>query len=355
VSITFLTSESRFRRFVFSALCVAFAGSSFSQAAREPTAKRSPSPMPAVVESAASSATGYPSKPVKIMVGAAPGGGTDILARLLAEKMQQGTGQPFIVENRAGASNTIAADATAKAAPDGHTLLVATNTGQAIAPHLIRLGYDPLKDITPIGMVMVVPNVLVVGPNVKARNVQELIAEIRANPNKYSYASSGIGSTQHIAGEAFALKTGLKLLHVPYRGSSQAHIDLIGGSVQMMFDTSSSAMPQIQGGKLRPLAVTSVIRSRALPDVPTLGEAGVPDIDMSTWYGLYTTGGTSDERVRAMGQELKRVLALPDVSKRIKDMGGINIPMYGENFRSFNLREYVSYRRLITAANIQAQ
>jgi tripartite-type tricarboxylate transporter receptor subunit TctC len=260
-----------------------------------------------------------------------------------------------VVENRAGASNTIAADVTAKAAADGHTLLVATNTGQAIAPHLMRLGYDPLKDIAPVGMIMAVPNVLVVGPSVKARDVKELLAEIKAKPNTFQYASSGIGSTQHIAGEAFALKTGLGLLHVPYRGSSQAHIDLIGGSVQMMFDTTSSAMPQIQGGKLRPLAVTSFMRSKALPNVPTLGEAGVPDIDMSTWYGLYVTGGTSDANVAILMQELKRILALPDVSKRISELGGLQIPMYGEAFRNFNLREYVAYRRLIKTANIQAQ
>ena len=297
----------------------------------------------------------YPSKPIKIMVGASPGGGTDIIARVLAEKMSASLKQPVVVENRAGASNTIAAEITAKATPDGYTLLVATTTGQAIAPHLLKLSYDAQKDITPIGMVMAVPNVLVVGSSVQAKNVGELIADIRAKPNTYQYASSGIGSTQHIAGEAFAARTGLKLLHVPYRGSSQAHIDLIGGAVQMMFDTTSSAMPQINGGKLRPLAVTSGQRASILPNTPTLLEAGVKDIDMSTWYGLFVTGGTPDATTKSLIDELKRILALPDVQKRISDLGGMQIPLYGDDFKAFNSREFVTYRTLIKDASITAQ
>ena len=297
----------------------------------------------------------FPTKPIKIMVGASPGGGTDIIARVLAEKMSASLKQPVVVENRAGASNTIAAEITAKATPDGHTLLVATTTGQAIAPHLLKLNYDPQKDITPIGMVMAVPNVLVVGSSVQAKNVTELIADIRAKPNTYQYASSGIGSTQHIAGEAFAARTGLKLLHVPYRGSSQAHIDLIGGAVQMMFDTTSSAMPQINGGKLRPLAVTSGQRAGVLPNTPTLMESGIKDLDMTTWYGLFVTGGTPDATTKILIDELKRILALPDVQKRISDLGGMQIPLYGDDFKAFNAREFGVYRTLIKDANITAQ
>jgi tripartite-type tricarboxylate transporter receptor subunit TctC len=297
----------------------------------------------------------YPTKPIKIMVGASPGGGTDIIARVLAEKMTASLKQPVVVENRAGASNTIAAEITAKATPDGHTLLVATTTGQAIAPHLLKLSYDPQKDIAPIGMVMAVPNVLVVGSSVQAKNVAELIADIRAKPNTYQYASSGVGSTQHIAGEAFAARTGLKLLHVPYRGSSQAHIDLIGGSVQLMFDTTSSAMPQINGGKLRPLAVTSGQRASVLPNTPTLMEAGIKDLDMTTWYGLFVTGGTPDATTKTLIDELKRILALPDVQKRISDLGGMQIPQYGDDFKAFNSREFATYRTLIKDANITAQ
>ena len=171
----------------------------------------------------------YPARPVKIMVGANAGGGTDIIARMLADKYQAAMGQPFVVENKPGASNTIASDATAKAAPDGHTLLVATNTGQAIAPHLIKLSFDSNKDLVPVALIVVVPNVLVVAPNVPATNVRDLIALIKAKPDGFSYGSSGVGSTQHLAGEAFNLAAGTKAVHVPYKGSAQALADLVGG------------------------------------------------------------------------------------------------------------------------------
>ncbi len=305
--------------------------------------------------SATSYAQTFPSKPIKIMVGASAGGGTDIMARMLADKMSVSLKQPVVVENKAGASNTIAADITAKASADGYTLLVATTTGQAIAPHLLKLNYDAQKDIAPIGMLMAVPNVLVVGSSVTAKSVSELISDIRAKPNTYQYASSGIGSTQHIAGEAFAKAAGLQLLHVPYRGSTQAHIDLIGGAVQMMFDTTSSAMPQINGGKLRALAVTSGQRAGSLPTVPTLAESGVRGIDMSTWYGLFVTGGTNETTIKILTDELKRILALPDVQKRIADLGGLQMPLYGEEFKTFNAREFATYRTLIKDANITAQ
>src|SRR3989454_8199016 len=165
----------------------------------------------------------YPARPVKIMAGASPGGGIDIISRLLADKFAERFKQPFVVENKPGASNTIAADFTAKAAPDGYTLLVATNTGQAIAPHLIKLGFDPLKQLQPVGLVVVVPNVLVVGAVTPINSVKDLVAAAKAKPGDYKYASSGVGSTQHIAGEAFDQAAGIKTTHIPYKGSSQAH------------------------------------------------------------------------------------------------------------------------------------
>ena len=188
----------------------------------------------------------YPTKPVRIMVGANAGGGTDVIARMLGEKLAESLKQPFVIENRPGASNTIAADLTAKAPADGHTLLVATNTGQAIAPHMIKLAFDPLKDLQPVGLIVVVPNVLVVGDKVPAKDVKELVALAKAKPGELRYASSGIGSTQHIAGEAFDVAAGIKTTHIPYKGSSQAHADILGGNVEMMFDTTSSAMPHIK-------------------------------------------------------------------------------------------------------------
>ena len=199
----------------------------------------------------------YPTKPVKIMVGASAGGGTDIIARMLAERLGDAFKATFVVENRPGASNTIAADLTAKAPPDGHTLLAATNTGQAIAPHLLKLGFDPIRDLTPIALIVTVPNVLAVNASVPARDVKELIALMKARPDDYKFASSGIGSTQHIAGEGFKHATGVAMIHVPYKGSSQAHLDVIAGQVQVMFDTTSSAMGHLKSGKLRALAVTT--------------------------------------------------------------------------------------------------
>ena len=285
------------------------------------------------------------------MVGASPGGGTDIIARMLGDKFADSLKQPFIVENRAGASNTIAADVTAKATPDGHTLLVATNTGQAIAPHLIKLGFDPLKDVQPIGLIVIVPNVLVVGAQVPAANVAELVALAKKQPLRY--ASAGIGSTQHIAGEAFAKATGTNLVHVPYKGSSQAHIDLLGGQVEMMLDTSSSAMGQIKAGKLRPLAVTTPSRSAELPQVPTLAETGVTGAEITTWYGLFTTGGTARPLVERLHAELAKALAAPDVRARLIGLGGEPGAMSVGEFTAMNRAEFERYGRLIREAGIK--
>jgi tripartite-type tricarboxylate transporter receptor subunit TctC len=304
---------------------------------------------------AAAAQTAYPTKTVRLMVGANAGGGTDIIARMLAEKFADGLKGNFIVENRPGASNTIAADLAAKAPADGHTLLVATNTGQAIAPHLLKLSFDPLKDLAPVGLIVTVPNVLVVGAQVPANNVAELVTAMKARPGEFKYASSGIGSTQHIAGEAFDAAAGTKSVHIPYRGSSQAHLDIIGGNVQMMFDTTSSAMGQIKAGKFRALAVTTPERSPQLPDVPTLAEAGVKGADMSTWYALYVTAGTPADVVAKLQTELKRVLALPDVQARLKGLGGEPGNITPAQFADLNRQEFERFGKLIRDAGIKLQ
>jgi tripartite-type tricarboxylate transporter receptor subunit TctC len=297
----------------------------------------------------------YPSKPVRIMVGASPGGGTDILARMLADKFAASLKQSVVVENRPGASNTIAADMTAHAAADGATLLLATNTGQAIAPHLLKLKFDPLKDLQPIGLVAVMPNVLVVSSSAPYKSVKELAAAMAAKPGMMKYASSGIGSTQHIAGEAFSLATGTKAIHVPYKGSSQAHIDIISGEVTMMFDSTSSAMGQIRAGKFRPLAVMSERRSAEMPDVPTLAEAGVKGADVQTWYGLYVTAGTPKPAVDVLVAELARVLKLPDVQARIKGLGGEVGTLAADQFADMNRQEYERFRKLVRDAHIKVE
>ncbi|HVN35833.1 MAG TPA: tripartite tricarboxylate transporter substrate binding protein [Casimicrobiaceae bacterium] len=309
----------------------------------------------ALVAAAPAGAQSYPTKPVRILVGASPGGGTDIIARILAEKFSEAFKQSFVVENRPGASNTIAADLTAKAPPDGYTLLAATNTGQAIAPHLLKLGYDPLKGLQPVGLVVVVPNVLVVSESVPAKDVRELVALMKAKPNEFQYASSGIGSTQHIAGVGFTTVTGTNAVHVPYKGSSQAHADLITGRVQIMLDTTSSAMPQIKAGKLRPLAVTTAQRSAELPNVPTLAEAGYPGFEMSTWYGLFVTGGTPKPVVDRLASELDRILKLPDVQARLRALGGEPGAITVERFAEMNRAEYERMGKLIRDNNIKAE
>jgi tripartite-type tricarboxylate transporter receptor subunit TctC len=308
-----------------------------------------------VVASAQTAATAYPTKPVRLMVGANAGGGTDIVARMLADKFADQMKGTFLVENKPGASKTIAADLTAKASPDGHTLLVATNTGQAIAPHLLKLSFDPIKDLTPIGLVVSVPNVLVVGPGVQAASVKELIAAMKARPGAFRYASSGVGSTQHIAGEAFDAAAGVKGMHVPYKGSAQAHLDIISGSVEMMFDTTSSAMGQIRGGKFKPLAVTSARRSAELPDVPTLIEAGLPGFDMTTWYAVYVTAGTPPDIVARLQAELAKAVALPDVQAKLRGLGGEPGGMSVAEFAAFNVREYERFGRLIRDAGIRPE
>jgi tripartite-type tricarboxylate transporter receptor subunit TctC len=309
----------------------------------------------ALLAAAPATAQNYPTRPVRIMVGASPGGGTDIIARMLAEKFSEAFKQSFVVENRPGASNTIAADLTAKAPPDGYTLLAATNTGQAIAPHLLKLGYDPLKGLQPLGLIVTVPNVLVVSESVPARDVKELVALMKAKPNTFQYASSGVGSTQHIAGEAFVMLTGTTAVHVPYKGSSQAHADLITGRVQIMLDTTSSAMPQIKAGKLRPLAVTTPKRSAELPDVPTLAEAGFPGFEMTTWYGLLVTGGTPKPIVDRLAAELQRILRMPDVQARLRGLGGEPGALTPEQFAEMNRAEYERMGKLIRDANIKAE
>ncbi len=308
-----------------------------------------------LVAPASARAQAWPGKPVRIMVGANAGGGTDIVARMLAEQFADAFKQQFIVENRPGASNTIAADLTAKAPPDGHTLLVATNTGQSIAPHLLKLSFDPIADLAPVALIVSVPNVLVVGPTVPERDVAALVAAMKRKPGEYRYASSGTGSTQHIAGEAFAALTGTQLVHVPYKGSSQAHVDLISGQVQLMFDTMSSATPQIRAGRLRPLAVMAATRSRELPDVPTIAEAGYAGAEMTTWYGLYTTVGTPPEAIERLREQTQRILQLPAIDAKLRGMGGEPGRLDRAAFDRMQRDEYARFGKLIRDANIKMQ
>jgi len=308
-----------------------------------------------MVAAVAAAAQTYPTRPVKIMVGANAGGGTDIIARMLGDKFQAAMGQPFIVENKPGASNTIAADATAKAAPDGYTLLVATNTGQAIAPHLIKLGFDTNKDLVPVALIVVVPNVLVVSPSVPATNVRDLIALVKANPDKFAYGSSGVGSTQHLAGEAFNLAAGTKAVHVPYKGSAQALADLVGGQIQLDFDTTSSAMAFIKSGKVKALAVMSPKRTPELPDVPTLTEAGLPGVEMTTWYGLFVTAGTPKPVIDKLYAETMKAIKDPEVARKLVGLGGEPGSASQAEFAALVKSDYDRFGKLIKDANVKLE
>ena len=295
----------------------------------------------------------WPTKPVRIMVGASPGGGTDIIARLLGDKLGTIFGQPFVVENRPGAANTIASDVTAKSPPDGYTLLVGTNTAQAIAPHIMKLGFDPLKDLTPIALLVVVPNVVIVAPTVAANNVKDLVADIKARPSAYSCGSSGVGSTQHLACEAFALATRTRIVHVPYKGSSQALTDLVGGQIQLDFDTTSSAMSFIKGGKVKALAVMTPKRSPEMPDVPTLAEAGYPGVEMTTWYGFFGPANLPREITNRLHDETRKILAMPDVKKRLESLAGEPGNLSAAEFSALTKADYERSGKLVRDAGIK--
>ena len=307
----------------------------------------------AIAQPVSTPAGPWPTKPVRIMVGASPGGGTDIIARMLGDKLSAVFGQPFVVENRPGAANTIASDVTAKSPPDGYTLLVGTNTAQAIAPHIMKLGFDPVKDLTPIALLVVVPNVVTIAPSVTATSIKDLVAEIRAKPGQYSCGSSGIGSTQHLACEAFALATGTKIVHVPYKGSSQALTDLVGSQIQLSFDTTSSAMSFIKGGKIKALAVMTPKRAAEMPDVPTLAEAGVAGVEMSTWYGFFGPAGLPREITSRLHDETMKVLAMPDVRKRLEGLAGEPGAMSAAEFAAMAKSDYERSGKLVKDAGIK--
>jgi tripartite-type tricarboxylate transporter receptor subunit TctC len=307
----------------------------------------------AITSTATAQQTTYPNKPIHINVGASAGGGTDVVARLIGDKMGPFIGQPFIIDNRPGAANTIAADLTAKAQPDGYTLLAATNSPQVIAPHLMKLSFDPLKQLTPIGMVVVVPHVLIVNAASQIKTLADLMTEIKAKPDNVRYASSGVGSVQHIAGELFMASTGTRMVHIPYKGSSQAHQDILAGQVELMLDTSSSAMALIKAGKFRALAVTTPKRTAELPDVPTLDELGIKGAEMSTWYAMYAPAATPAPVLERLVREFNKTLQLPEVQTRLKGLGGEPSTLSREQFIALQAADDKRFAALIQQRDIK--
>lgn len=307
----------------------------------------------AFAASIATAQAAYPAKPLHINVGAPAGGGTDVVARLLADKMGPLLGQSIIVDNRPGAANTIAADMTARAPGDGYTLLTSTNSPQVIAPHLMKLNYDPLRQLTPVGMVLTVPHVLIVNADSPYKSLSDVVAAIKAKPGALRYATSGMGSVQHMAAELFMAATDTQMIHVPYKGSSQAHQDILANQVEMMLDTSSSAMALIKSGKFRALAVTTAKRSGELPDVPTLDESGIKNAEMSTWYALYVPATTSAPVLDRLTGELVKTLKMPEVQTRLKGLGGEPATLTREQFVQQQASDFQRFGQLIKQRNIQ--
>ncbi|BDR11130.1 tripartite tricarboxylate transporter substrate binding protein [Comamonas thiooxydans] len=300
----------------------------------------------------AQDAANWPVKPVRMLVGSAPGGGTDAMARAVADRLGPLLKQPVIVENRPGVSNTLAVDMTAKAT-DGHTMVMGVVTAHAIAPHLLKLGYDNNRDLVPVAFVGSVPNVLVVGQSVAANTVAELVAMARKNPGQINFASSGTGSTQHIAAEVFKDAAGIQITHVPYKGSAAALVDLVSGQVQMSFDTMPSVIGQIKAGKLRALAVTSPQRNPQLPQVPTMAEAGLRDVEISAWYGIYMPASTPKAVQQKVHDEVNKVIAMPETKTRLEAVGAELRPMAQADFGSFHLAEYKRFGDIIRKNNIK--
>jgi tripartite-type tricarboxylate transporter receptor subunit TctC len=294
----------------------------------------------------------WPTKPVRILVGSAPGGGTDAMARAVADRLGPLLKQPVVAENRPGASNTLAADLTAKST-DGHTMVMGVSTAHAIAPHLLKLAYDNNKDLVPVVFVGAVPNVLVVNNALPVDSVASLIKLAKEKPGRLNYATSGSGSTQHIAAELFKDQAGVFITHIPYRGSGPALVDLISGQVQLSFDTMPSVIGQIKAGRIKALAVASSKRNPQLPDLPTMAEAGLKNVEMSAWYGIYMPASTPKAVQDRVYLEVTKILAMPETQIRLGSIGADLTLMTQAQFAAFHVSENKRYSELIAKKNIK--
>ena len=306
---------------------------------------------------APANAQAWPNKPIKWVVGFAPGGGTDIVARALALKVADHLGQAVVIENRAGAAGTIGADVVAKSPADGYTFLVGHVNSNAIAPYVLaKVPYDPVADFTPITYIGYVPNVLVVNPAVDARSVEELIELAKKEPGKLTYASSGVGSTQHLAGALFNKIAGTTMVHVPYKGSGQAIVDLIGGQVNINFDTMPPVLEHVRAAKIRALAISTPQRIPQLPDVPTFDEKGIRGFDVTNWYSLMGPKGLPRDIVMKMDEAVKKAMADPSVRPTLEaqgvQFGGARTP---DEFSGFIKAELAKYARLVKELGVSAQ
>lgn len=288
----------------------------------------------------------WPTRPITLIVPFPPGGTTDIVARALAHKLSEQFGQPVIVDNRGGAGGNLGANVAAKAAPDGYTVFMAT-VAHAMAPGLYKkLPYDFVRDFDPVTVVASLPNVLIVNPAIKANSVAEFIAYLKANPDKVNYGSAGPGSTEHMSGELFRSQAGVKIAHVPYKGGAPMMLDLMTGQIQMAIETSASAQAQVKAGQVKALAVTTLQRSNAFPGIPTLKESGLPNYEVTTWYGMLVPHGTPAPVIARLYRETAAALKDPDLLKRFEDFGAAPGGEPPEQFAKFIKREIATWTRV---------
>lgn len=301
------------------------------------------------------SAQTYPAKSIRFLVGFPPGGGSDIMARSVSQRLSESLGRQVVVDNRPGANANIAAETAARSLPDGYTMVL-ISAPHAVSKSLYRsLAYDLEKDLTPIALLGTVPHALIVHPSLPAKSVKELVSLARAKSGQLTVASAGVGATDHIAAEMFASMAKVKYLHVPYKGSGPALVDLVSGQVAAMFASMPSAVPYVRNGRVRCFAVTGAKRAEVMPEIPTIAESGLPGYDLTTWYGIMFPAGTPREIVARMNTEINRVISLPDVRERLAAVGAETLGGTPETYSAVIKSDVARFTKLVKDANIQAE
>ncbi|MBM3385902.1 MAG: tripartite tricarboxylate transporter substrate binding protein [Betaproteobacteria bacterium] len=297
----------------------------------------------------------YPNRPIKLIVPFPPAGATDIVGRIVAQKLGERLGQSVVVENKPGAGGSIGSDIVAKSAPDGHTLLMATSSTHSIGPSLQKLPYDPIRDFAAITHVANVPNVLVLSPALPAKDVKEFVALAKSRPGQLNFASSGVGTIVHLNGELFKMIAGIDLLHVPYKGTALAIPDVANGNIAMLFDSLASVMPHVRSNKVRPIAVNAPARSQLLPEVPTFAEIGMTEYDTYTWFGMFAPAGTPAAALARVQADVVASLAAPDLRERFAQVGAEPVGSTPQQFTERMLADTAKWARVIKAANVRLQ